>query len=594
VHERPPSIRTIRPDLDPAIDAALLKALAKSPADRFATPREFIDALDGRSTRQLAPKKHSRRAVIGVGALVVLGVLAVATAVPLTSRHPDARPAVNAAVNAMDPSHIAVLPFETNGVAELAPVASGLSRDLIVALQNVPSLSVVSPEGVQGFAHLRPDSIGRLLKVGTIVSATLERDTDTLELNVRLIQSSSALQRASTRIRTPASHFLRMRDSLVHEVTEQLRQRLGNEIRLSEWRSQTKSDAAWTLRQTADNLLDREATMRRNPASLAPQLSVLARADSTLRAASSADPAWPDPIVERARIRIRLADYFEGAQSLAQIDTGLRIVATALARNPSSAAAMATRGELRYLRVFYGAAGDSATAVLDSARSDLVTATAEDDHLSTGWSALSAVLRLSNDLRGSVEAARQALASDAYLRSVPTATSKLILSLLYSGQTAEARRLCAGAQRQYPTHPEISTCELAILAYTGSTGADARRMWELVAENERAGPWASVNGISPIARYWAAAVIARAGMPESAKAVADRTRRITSESRVADDYWSIEAFARLVAGDTAAAIDILGNAVETRRATPALIASFPEFAALRENARLRARLSTRH
>ena len=589
LHERPPSIRTIRPDLAPEVDAAVLKALAKSPADRFATAREFIDACAVHNATPLpARRPMTRRVLVASGAAAIIGAAAIAAFVSLTSRHAGGR----ATDNTLDPSHIAVLPFETNGVDALAPVAAGLSRDLIVALQNVPSLSVVSPEGVQGFAHLRPDSIGRLLRVGTIVSATLERVADSLELSVRLIESSSALQRASSRIRTPASQFLRMRDSLVREVAAQLRQRLGEGIRLSEWRSQTKSDAAWTLRQTADNLLDYEATMRRTPANLAPQLSILARADSTLLAASKADPAWPDPIVERARIRIRLADYFEGAQSLAQLDTGLRIAATALARHSANAAALGTRGELRYLRVFYGAAGDGANALLDSARSDLLTATAEDNHLATAWSALSAVYRLADDLRGSVGAARQALASDAYLRSVPTATSKLILALLYSGETAEARRLCGAAQRQYPAHPELSTCELAILAYTGSTTADVKRMWELVAENERAGPWVSVNGISPIARYWAAAVIARAGMPDSAKAVTNRTRRITAESRVADDYWSIEAFARLVAADTAAAIDILGGAVDTRRATPMLIVSFPEFAALRQDPRLRARFAT--
>jgi serine/threonine protein kinase len=46
MNEKVPSIRQIRPDLPVEIDPFLQKALAKSPNDRYGTPREFIAALE--------------------------------------------------------------------------------------------------------------------------------------------------------------------------------------------------------------------------------------------------------------------------------------------------------------------------------------------------------------------------------------------------------------------------------------------------------------------------------------------------------------------------------------------------------------------
>jgi serine/threonine-protein kinase len=47
VEDAPPDPRALRPDLDARVAAAILRALAKRPADRFATTRELQDALQG-------------------------------------------------------------------------------------------------------------------------------------------------------------------------------------------------------------------------------------------------------------------------------------------------------------------------------------------------------------------------------------------------------------------------------------------------------------------------------------------------------------------------------------------------------------------
>src|SRR5262249_45976792 len=47
VHERPPPLSQFRADLDPALEAIVLKALAQRPQDRFASAGQFSEALEG-------------------------------------------------------------------------------------------------------------------------------------------------------------------------------------------------------------------------------------------------------------------------------------------------------------------------------------------------------------------------------------------------------------------------------------------------------------------------------------------------------------------------------------------------------------------
>lgn len=61
MNENVPSICRLRPDLPLEMDTFMQKALAKSPADRFATPREFIVALEQLQERiQALPERVGR------------------------------------------------------------------------------------------------------------------------------------------------------------------------------------------------------------------------------------------------------------------------------------------------------------------------------------------------------------------------------------------------------------------------------------------------------------------------------------------------------------------------------------------------------
>jgi serine/threonine-protein kinase len=97
-----PAPRTVNPDLPPAVELALVKALAKEPGDRFATCSAFVDALTATPadvpatavvaapapkaaaaeprtapTTQGAPQRIPTR-ILAIAAAAVVGVLVIA------------------------------------------------------------------------------------------------------------------------------------------------------------------------------------------------------------------------------------------------------------------------------------------------------------------------------------------------------------------------------------------------------------------------------------------------------------------------------------------------------------------------------------
>ena len=78
LHDPSPPLRSRRANVPPAVEQAVMTALAKVPADRFSTASEFVEALetDGQSTTRRRPGRRSTR-VLGTTTTVILaGMLA--------------------------------------------------------------------------------------------------------------------------------------------------------------------------------------------------------------------------------------------------------------------------------------------------------------------------------------------------------------------------------------------------------------------------------------------------------------------------------------------------------------------------------------
>jgi serine/threonine-protein kinase len=87
LNERPTPVRTLRDSVSPAVEHAVLTALAKLPADRYSTAREFADALDVRTSSYDTPVPTSTRgkAVTWRSPLVLtlVGLLAVVSGIAI-------------------------------------------------------------------------------------------------------------------------------------------------------------------------------------------------------------------------------------------------------------------------------------------------------------------------------------------------------------------------------------------------------------------------------------------------------------------------------------------------------------------------------
>ncbi|HEU4565307.1 MAG TPA: protein kinase, partial [Gemmatimonadaceae bacterium] len=87
--DEPPSVRAVRPSVPPGIDATVRTALARVPADRFATARELMSALTDSAPRGSLPRgmriRHRLTTPVllgGAGALTAAGLLALWWAAP--------------------------------------------------------------------------------------------------------------------------------------------------------------------------------------------------------------------------------------------------------------------------------------------------------------------------------------------------------------------------------------------------------------------------------------------------------------------------------------------------------------------------------
>jgi TolB-like protein len=126
-----------------AVAAALQRALAKTPADRFNPMAQFVDAIAPRATTQVAPTARPARRPVGtlpIAAAAVAVVALVSVAAGLWLRRAPAAPIPGA-----DPTVLAVLPFEVRGGDQFAYLREGMIDLVSTKLDGVGGLRVVDP-----------------------------------------------------------------------------------------------------------------------------------------------------------------------------------------------------------------------------------------------------------------------------------------------------------------------------------------------------------------------------------------------------------------------------------------------------------------
>jgi len=558
----PPSI--VRSTIPDAVEGAVLRALAKVPADRYPTTALFAEALN---TPSAATGAH-RRATLGRAGgrrrrawrLAPVAVVLLALAGYFAIR--SARAGRGTAVNGLDPRRIAVLYFtDQSSTHALGYIADGLTEALIDALRPVATLTVVSKNGVAPYRNLTVplDSVARALGVGTIVQGGVDEVGGRYRVSVNLIDGASGAdlgKRAS--FEQPAGAVLAMRDSLASKVAEFLRVRLGEELRLRQEQASTHSVPAWSLVQQGEHAR-KDAEVRLIEDDVDGAFSGFARADSLLALAEAADPAWVEPVTERGWLAYRRA-RLAGSNRKALVhwvEVALGHAERALRVAPNDARALELRGTVRYLSWLQELAPDPARLpqLLATARQDLEAATQADPSLASAYSTLSHLYYQTEDVPAAVLAARQAYEEDAYLAVAADVLARLFFGSYDLEQLTQARRWCLEGTRRFPGDFRFAECRLWLMT-TPDAQPDATLAWQLLAQIDSLTPAPRKAFEHHRAETIVGAALARAGLADSARHVLQRARA-DRDVDPGQEILSIEAFGRTILGDRDDAIALL-------------------------------------
>ena len=212
VVEPAPGVRTLRPEAPVALEQALLRALAKSPSERFATAGDFARALEAAPLTTavfagVAPPRTDRRAI---------GVL------PFVNASPD---------------------------PETEYFADGMTDELIDALTKVGGLHVASRTSVFALKGKQTDirTLGALLGVAVVLEGTIRQSGPLLRITARLTDVRDGRHLWSQRYDRNVEDVFAVQDEIALTIVTTLRATLLGDIGDPTPRRYTADLAAYTL-----------------------------------------------------------------------------------------------------------------------------------------------------------------------------------------------------------------------------------------------------------------------------------------------------------------------------------------------------------
>ena len=225
----PPRVSAMRAAVPPAIEEAIVRALAKTPADRFATAAEFADALAAPAQRGTG--RRTSRLAVGAGLAATL--LAAAAGLFVLSR-PHGTPALPGGTG----RSIAVLPFvNVSGAPQEEYLSDGISEELINALSKLPQLQVVARPSSFAFKGKNEDvrQIGQALQVATVLGGSVRRAANRLRVTAQLTDARNGYNLWSETYDREMGDVFAVEDEISHAIMRALQVHLvsGDSLTLS-------------------------------------------------------------------------------------------------------------------------------------------------------------------------------------------------------------------------------------------------------------------------------------------------------------------------------------------------------------------------
>ena len=337
----------------------LTRALAKAPADRYATVLRFAEALAGPVPVALPGSGGSRRLRAALG----LGLALVALGAGLALRRPWRRaPPVAVGAPAYAAS-VAVLPFETiGGGPQDEYFSDGMTDEIITQLAQIRELKVISRTSVVALrgSHLTLSQIADTLGVDHVLEGSARRAGGRVRVNAQLIAAKTDAHLWARTYERDLKDVFRVQEEIAGDVSRALLANVQGLHPLSPG-SRTEQPAAydaylrgtyWRQLRTRDGLL---RAMRAFEAALAID-SAYAPAYAGLSSALSLFVLYqysggPEPVTALARAIVLADRAIALDSSLAEgfaargwaltnagvsVDMAIRDLARAVALRPNS------------------------------------------------------------------------------------------------------------------------------------------------------------------------------------------------------------------------------------------------------------------
>jgi serine/threonine protein kinase len=217
-----PSLRTVRGTVPPGVERAINTALAKVPADRFATADQFSAALSAPATSTEAHSRRSPSTRWLLAAAALFAAVAVAAVVRPQLRFSGSNVLPSASV-------IAVLPFAPS-VADTG--LTRLGRDLVLTvsatLDGVGEIRTVDPHTVLA-QSAEPTStleegraLGRRFGAGSVLYGSVVRVGPRVRLDLRLFSTDSGNAIARVLVTAPLDSIEALTDSITRTLLLQI------------------------------------------------------------------------------------------------------------------------------------------------------------------------------------------------------------------------------------------------------------------------------------------------------------------------------------------------------------------------------------
>jgi serine/threonine-protein kinase len=231
VTETPPSLDATAPAIPSALASLVMRALAKSPADRPQTAAELLASLGaivtpaGESGRYATRPRRARRRV-----LLSLGFAVVAIAIVLSVRATRAQRHVGT-TDAPGISHsIAVLPFENlGGDTAQAYFADGMTEEISGVLAKIPNLRVAGRRSAFAFRGkpVSASEIGQALGVALLLEGRVRRVGNQVRVTAELTNAADGSHRWSGKWQAEVKDAFQVQDSIAQAIAAELRLALG-------------------------------------------------------------------------------------------------------------------------------------------------------------------------------------------------------------------------------------------------------------------------------------------------------------------------------------------------------------------------------